>query len=116
LDTSGTRRIPVLTAEILADADALSTMIGELLVSTKTYRKLSKRVRRAQDRLQKVVTDKAWKRYMRLEEVVNERTGEETDTLVRWAFEAGVRHRVALGVRLVTMPLASAENSWSKPS
>jgi hypothetical protein len=58
------RSTPVLTAEVFHDADALSTMIGEVLLQSKTYLKLSKHVRRAQARLRKVVTDKAWKRYM----------------------------------------------------
>jgi hypothetical protein len=35
---------------------------------------------------------------------VNDRTSRETDLVVRWAFAAGKRHGVALGVQLVTDP------------
>jgi hypothetical protein len=52
--------------------------------------------------LQRAVNRRAWKTYLRLEEITNDRTSRETDMLVRWAFEAGKRHGVALGGRLVT--------------
>jgi hypothetical protein len=45
-----------------------------------------------------------WKRYLRLEEIINDRTSRETDLLIRWAFEAGKRHGIEVGVKLVTCP------------
>jgi len=100
-------KAPCLTAEIMNDDDMLALAINELLLGSPAVRKLSKRVRHAQDHLQKVVERRAWKRYLRLEEIINDRTSRETDILVRWAFEAGKRHGVALGVRLVTCPEGS---------
>ncbi len=95
-------RTPCLTSDIMADDDALALMIDELTLGSKRVRKLSKKVRRAQDRLRKVVKSKAWAKYMKLEQIVNHRAGEEVNLLVRWAFEAGKRHGVAVGVGLVT--------------
>jgi hypothetical protein len=97
---------PCLTAAIVNDDDALSLAIQDLLLGSPAVRKLSKRVRRGQDRLQKAVDRRAWKRYLKLEELVNDRTSRETDLLIRWAFEAGKRHGTALGVRLVSCPEA----------
>jgi predicted nucleic acid-binding Zn-ribbon protein len=97
-------KTPCLTAAIVNDDDALAVAMNELLLGSKTIRKLSKRVRRTQERLQQVVDRKAWKRYLKLEELVNDRTSQETDRIVRWAFEAGKRHGIALGVQLVSCP------------
>jgi|SRR5580658_6914143 hypothetical protein len=93
-----------LTAAIVNDDDALAMAINELLLGSKTIRRLSKRVRRGQERLQQVVDRRAWNRYLRLEGIINDRTSRETDLIVRWAFEAGKRHGIALGVRLVSCP------------
>ena len=97
-------KAPCLTADIMNDDDALAMAVNELLLGSPVVRKLSKRVRHAQDRLQKVMERRAWKRYLRLEEIINDRTSRETDILVRWAFEAGKRRGVALGVQLVSCP------------
>jgi len=95
-------KTPCLTAAIVNDDDALAMAVNDLLLGSKTIRKLSKRVRHGQERLQLVVDRRAWKRYLRLEELVNDRTNRETDVIIRWAFEAGKRHGIALGVRLVS--------------
>jgi hypothetical protein len=63
---------------------------------------LTRRVRRAADCLQRVVNPKAWARYMVLEEHVNDRASQEVEILIRWAYDAGKPHGVALGVRLVS--------------
>jgi len=86
------------------DDDALAVAVNELLLGSKSIRRLSKRVLRAQDRLQKAVDRRAWKRYLRLEVIGNDRTSQEMDLIIRWAFEAGKRHGIALGVRLVSCP------------
>jgi hypothetical protein len=97
-------KTPCLTAAIVNDDDALAVAISELLLGSPAVRRLSKRVRRGQDRLERAVDRRAWKRYLKLEELVNDRTSQETDLLVRWAFEAGKRHGIGLGVRLVSCP------------
>jgi integrase len=97
-------KTPCLTAAIMNDNDALAVAVNELLVGSKTIGKLSKRVRQAQDRLQRAVDRRAWKRYLRLEEIGNDRTSQETDLIIRWAFEAGKRHGIALGVQFVSCP------------
>jgi hypothetical protein len=97
-------KAPCLTAAMVNDDDALALAVNELLLGSKAIGKLSKRARRGQDRLEALVDRKAWKLYLKLEESVNDRTSEETDLLIRWAFKAGKRHGVALGVRLVSCP------------
>jgi len=97
-------KTPCLTPEIVADDDALALAIHEFLLGSKKMRKLSRRVRRAQGRLHRVVDGRAWRVYLRLEEAVNDRDGLEGDLLIRWAYEAGKRHGVALGVQLVSCP------------
>jgi hypothetical protein len=97
-------RAPCLTADIMNDDDALALAVNELLLGSPIVRKLSKRVRRGQDHLERAVDRRAWKQYLKLEEIINDRTSRETDILVRWAFEAGKRHGVALGVQLVSCP------------
>jgi hypothetical protein len=97
-------KAPSLNAEIMNDDDMLALAINELLLGSPAVRKLSKRVRRGQDRLERAVDRRAWKQYLKLEEIINDRTSRETDILVRWAFEAGKRHGVALGVQLVSCP------------
>jgi hypothetical protein len=96
-----------LTPEIMADDNALALAIQEMLLGSRAMRKLTKMVRRAQDRLQRVVNRKAWARYMVLEEHVNDRASQEVELLIRWAYEAGKRHGVVLGVRLVSCPASS---------
>jgi len=102
-------KTPCLTPEIVADDDALALAIQDMLLGSRAMRKLTKMVRRAQDRLQRVVNRKAWAKYMVLEEHVNDRASQEVDVLVRWAFEAGKRHGVALGVQLVSCPVHGFE-------
>jgi len=97
-------KMPCLTPEIISDDDALALAIQDMILGSRAMRKMSKRVRCAQDRLRRVVGRKAWARYMVLEEIVNDRASREVELLVRWAYEAGRRHGVALGVRLVTCP------------
>jgi predicted nucleic acid-binding Zn-ribbon protein len=100
-------KTPCLTAAIADDDDALAVAVNELLMRSKTIRRLSNRIRRAQERLQEVVDRRAWERYLRLEEIINDRTNRESDLIIRWAFEAGKRHGVSLGVQLVSCPEAA---------
>jgi hypothetical protein len=102
-------KTPCLTPEIMADDDALALAIQDVLLASRTMRKLTRRVRRAADRLQRVMNRKAWARYMVLEERVNDRTSQEVELLVRWAYQAGRRHGVALGVQLVSCPVHGFE-------
>jgi hypothetical protein len=83
----------MLTPDILSDVDAFGSAIDQMLLRSKRYRKMTRRVLRAQGRLRRAVRWKGWARYLRLEEVVNERAGHENELLIRWAFEQGRRSR-----------------------
>ena len=81
---------------LLSDDAALDDAISDVLGRSDEYRRLSKRVRRAQDALQRTVNRKAWLLYLRLEEVVNDRVAFETRLIARWALRqarAAVRMR-----------------------
>ncbi len=77
---------PRLKGKILKDADALGLAIDEVLLRSKSYRKVSRQVRKAQQKLRQMMTRDAWMTYLHLEEIVNERALIEGDLLVRWAF------------------------------
>ena len=75
-----------LTSKILKDENALGLAIDELLLASKSYRKVTRRVRKVQREMRRKMTRDAWMIYMRLEELVNERSFIEGNLLVKWAF------------------------------
>jgi hypothetical protein len=80
---------PKLTKKIARDDLALSDGFTAVLTHSKNRRKLTKDILRWQRRLQGAVDGEAWRVYLRLEEIVNERASFEQDVLVRWAFRQG---------------------------
>jgi hypothetical protein len=70
---------------LLSDDSALDDVISEVLGRSDEYRRLSRRVRGAQDALQRAVGRKPWLLYLRLEEIVNDRVAFETRLIARWA-------------------------------
>jgi hypothetical protein len=80
-----------LTKIILNDEDALGLAIDEVLLRSKTFRRASRHVRKLQRKLRRKMTRDAWRLYLHLEEVVNDRAIVEQDVLIRWAFESGRR-------------------------
>ena len=78
----------------LIDTDeAIALVIDGIMLGSKPLRKLTKRVLAAQRKLRKAVDDDGWKKYLALEEVVNERASAQMDVLVRWALGHGSRSR-----------------------
>jgi hypothetical protein len=86
-------KLPKLTAKIVADNAALHDASIEALSKSKDWKKASRRIVRAQDKLRRHANVDAWLAYLRVEEVVNERAAVETDILVKWAFEQGRQSR-----------------------
>ncbi len=84
-------KTPRLTRKILTDEDALGLAIDEVLLGSKPFRQVSRRVRNVQRKLRRMMSRDAWKTYLRLEEVVNERAFIEGNLLVEWAFKSGRR-------------------------
>jgi hypothetical protein len=85
-------KTPKLTKKIVRDELALSHAITAVLTNAKNRRKLTKDILRWQRRLQGAVDSEAWRVYLHLEEVVNERASYEQDVLVPWAFRQGRRY------------------------
>jgi hypothetical protein len=86
-------RLPRLTSRILAAPDRLCRALDELLLASPEHHALSRRIRRKQRQLRRLVEDDAWRTYLQMEEIVNERAAVEIELVVRWAFAAGARSR-----------------------
>ena len=82
-----------LTAKMLKDHEAVGDAIDRVLLASKAWGKASRRIRKAQGRLRRIVSFDGWMAYLRLEEIVNARAAIEMEVVVRWAFEQGVRRR-----------------------
>jgi len=80
-----------LTKKILHNEDALGLAIDAVLLRSNRFRQASRRVRKFQRKLRRMITGDAWLTYLRLEEVVNARAAIEVDVLVEWAFKSGRR-------------------------
>jgi hypothetical protein len=77
---------PRLTKRAVKDDLRLSDAVIAVLTRDKARRPMTKAILRAQRKLQRAVSVEAWKLYLRLEEIVNDRASHEQDVLVRWAF------------------------------
>lgn len=86
-------RLPPLTFDIVQDEEALERATDEVLLAVPELRRLSARIRRAQEALRSVVDDDGFEAYLRLEQTVNARFSEAVMIVVRWAFAAGRRSR-----------------------
>jgi hypothetical protein len=80
-----------LTRKIVKDHLGPSDPIVAVLERDEGRRPMTKAILRAQRKLQKSVSSDAWKLYLRLEELVNDRASREQDVLTRWAFREGRR-------------------------
>jgi hypothetical protein len=69
----------------------IALVMSGVLASSKKYREATKTVLREQRRLQRAIGKKEWRRYLALEEAVNDRASIEADLIVRWAFAAAAR-------------------------
>lgn len=79
----------VLTPSVLRDRDQLERLTSDLLLEDVGLQRLSRRIRRLQGRLRKLVDDKAWAAFLELEEAYSERLGDAIDVFVTFAFEQG---------------------------
>lgn len=78
----------------LIDTDeAIGIVSDGILIGTPSLRKLTKQVLQAQRKLRKAVDDDGWKKYLKLEEIVNERASAQSEILMRWALAHGSRSR-----------------------
>jgi len=77
----------------LTDEEIVAVVVDGVLAGSKPIRKLTKKILRAQRELHKTVKGNAWRVYLKLEELTNERADIQADLLVTWAFTAGARKR-----------------------
>lgn len=76
------------------DADeAIDLVIDAVLIGNGSLRRLTKKILKQQKTLRHAVDDDAWKVFLKLEEVVNERASMQMTVLVRWALTHGSRSR-----------------------
>jgi hypothetical protein len=86
-------RLPRLTNKIVADESVLAAAIDQVLLRDDNYRRLSRSIGRAQDRLQNAVTKDAFSRYLDIEEATNWRFTYALALIATWAFKQGQRRR-----------------------
>lgn len=79
--------------DLVSDDEAIDLVIDAVLLGSKRLRRLSKKILRAQQRLQHAADADGWRAYLLLEELVNERADVQMHLLVRWALAAGARSR-----------------------
>jgi hypothetical protein len=77
--------------DFVSDGEALALVTDGVLRASSQIREQSRKVRKAQDKLRKMVKPKAWALYLQLESLTNDRASMEQELLVKWAFTAGTR-------------------------
>jgi hypothetical protein len=82
-----------ISADLISSDEAIDMIVDAVLTGSKPLGKLTKDVLKAQERLRRVVDDDGWAAYLRLEEVLNERTSMQMELLVMWAVSVGARAR-----------------------
>jgi hypothetical protein len=80
-------------ADLVSADEAIEFVIDAVMLGSKPLQKFTKKVLKAQERLRNAVDDDGWKKYLKLEEVVNERASMQMELLVRWALAHGSRSR-----------------------
>ena len=83
--------------DYVSDGEALALVIDGVLRSSKKVREQSRQVRKAQDKLRKMVKPEAWALFLKLDVLVNDRAAMELELLVKWAFTAGTRANLSRG-------------------
>ena len=73
------------------DDEVLDLLIDAVLGGSKRVREVSTKIVKAQRQLRALVSDDAWKAYLRLEELANERASLQMELLARWAVETRSR-------------------------
>jgi hypothetical protein len=87
------KKPPILTDEMIAEKNEnFALAIEKILLGSKTFRRLSKDVRRAGDRLRRLVGRRAWAAYLELEEVTNDRAVVAENLLIAWSYKSGRAH------------------------
>ncbi len=80
-------------AHFVTDREALALFVDGVLAGSKPTGKLTKKILKWQRKLQRAVDADAWRLYLRLEELVNERADVQVEAVVRWAFTSLARRR-----------------------
>jgi hypothetical protein len=90
---------PALDLKTLKDAAKLDDVLNEVVAGDLKTRAMSKQVLSLQNRLRRLVDDRGWQTFLKLEELVNGRTWAINVVVARWAFLEGRRARRSGGRR-----------------
>lgn len=82
---------PRLTPATLKDEHTLDDAIDAVLTTGTESATLRRKILRRQRALRRLVDDVAWRRYLDVEQAVNERSLSESRRIARWAFMEGRR-------------------------
>jgi hypothetical protein len=80
-----------LTPEMVADESRLMGVLDELLTTDDDYKKLTKRILRAQRQLRKTSTEEAFQLYLDIEAITNARVNFMLGAVAKFCFNAGRR-------------------------
>lgn len=80
-------------SDLIDGDEAIDLVIDAVLIGSKPLRRMTKAILKEQKNLRRAVDDDAWRVFLRLEELLNERASKQMDVLVRWALAAGARSR-----------------------
>ena len=79
--------------DLITSDEAIDVVIDAVLIGNGSLRKLTKKILRTEKRLRRAVDDDAWKVFLKLEELLNDRNARQMEILVRWALGHGPRSR-----------------------
>jgi hypothetical protein len=79
--------------DIITADEAIDIVIDAVLIGNDTLRKQTKHILKQQKKLRHAVDDDAWKVFLKLEELVNERASAQAELLLRWGLSHGSRSR-----------------------
>ena len=83
------RREPRLDHTILRDPEAVDEAQAKLLADDPKYRAHRRRILRRRRRLRRLLTEEAWRDYLKVEEAWAARLAYVMDVLTKWAFVQG---------------------------
>ncbi len=84
-------RTPRLTADRDADDSHLGGLLDELITADDNYKRLTRQILAAQDRLQALCNEDAWVAFLDTEQLVTARANVTSLLIARWAFTEGRR-------------------------
>ena len=79
--------------DLVTADEAIDLVIDAVLIGNDGLREQTKQILKQQKKLRHALDDDAWKVFLKLEELLNERASAQMDLLLRWGLAHGSRSR-----------------------